>query len=83
MDESISRAAAIDALNECRERTERPEEFAGLKIAVGVMRALPPAQPEIIRCKDCKYYRTEDCYVHIERLWELKPTDYCSQAERD
>ena len=37
--------AAIDALNECRERTERSEEFAGLKIAVGVMRALPSAQP--------------------------------------
>lgn len=38
---------------------------------------------ELIYCKDCKYYRTEDCYIHIERLWELKPTDYCSQAERE
>ena len=46
MSDLIERQAAIDALNECRERTERSEEFAGLKIAVGVMRALPSAQPE-------------------------------------
>ena len=46
MSDLIDRQAAIDALNECRERTERSEEFAGLKIAVGVMRALPSAQPE-------------------------------------
>lgn len=39
------------------------------------------AEKELIYCKDCKYYRTSDCYIHIERLWSLKPTDYCSQAE--
>lgn len=44
---------------------------------------MPSVQPEIIRCKDCKYYQTEQCYMHIERLWELKPDDYCSQGERD
>ena len=44
---------------------------------------IEPERKEITYCKDCKYYRTADCYIHIERLWELKPTDYCSQAERD
>ncbi len=44
---------------------------------------IEPERKEIIYCKECKYYRTEDCYIHIERLWELKPTDYCSQAERN
>lgn len=43
----------------------------------------PTVVSKLIRCKDCKYYRTEECYIHIERLWELKPTDYCSQAERN
>ena len=36
----------------------------------------------LIRCQDCKYYQTGQCYIHIERIWELKPDDYCSQGER-
>ena len=72
----ISRKAAIDALNECRERTERSEEFAGLKIAVGVMRALPSAQPEIVRCKDCLMHGV--CRFELG----LGENGFCSQAER-
>ena len=45
--------------------------------------AIDDAQPEIVRCGDCKYYQTDKCYIHIERIWELKPDDYCSQGERD
>ncbi len=30
-------------------------------------------------CDNCARYGTSDCYMHIERLWELKPDDYCSQ----
>lgn len=44
---------------------------------------MPSVQPEIVRCRDCKYYQTDKCYIHIERIWELKPDDYCSQGERD
>lgn len=39
---------------------------------------LPSAQPEIIRCKDCKYYDPNDhCF-----LQGAEPDDYCSFAER-
>lgn len=92
MSDLVERQAAIDALNECRERTERSEEFAGLKIAVGVMRALPSAQPEIIRCKDCFCGHGEvwlsgngevDAYGYCGRTnLRVLPYDYCSWAER-
>ena len=51
---------------------------------------LPSAQPEIIRCKDCKwygradkrrFYRGTDCLNH--RIDTIVPDkDYCSRAER-
>lgn len=49
---------------------------------------LSSTQPEIIRCKDCKYHRQNDygdswC-AHSKGLdgYELMPTDFCSYAER-
>lgn len=51
---------------------------------------LPSAQPEVIRCKDCKwygradkrrFYRGTDCLNH--RIDTIVPDkDYCSRAER-
>ena len=42
----------------------------------------PSVQPEIIHCKDCIRYGRDDCFMKIQMLWELKPDDYCSYAER-
>ena len=51
----------------------------------------PSAQPEIVRCKDCKWYElpshkiTENCVRWMKRnsiLLPIKPDDYCSYAER-
>ena len=36
----------------------------------------------VLHCKDCARYRTADCFMRIERLWELKPNDFCSQGGR-
>jgi len=47
------------------------------------LKGIPSAAQDIVRCQDCKYYQTDKCYIHIERIWELKPDDYCSQGERD
>lgn len=53
---------------------------------------LPPAQPEIIRCKDCKYWKDSDgayrrgfdaeskCPINLEEVYE--GTFYCGMAER-
>lgn len=66
-------------------------------MASGVMEdvSLPSAQPEIIRCKDCKYYVIHTLFGRsqgwCERLCDefdrslargTEPDDFCSRAER-
>ena len=48
---------------------------------------LPSAQPEIIRCKDCKYWVGKNgeritIPVH-ENCYSFVADDYCSYGERD
>lgn len=49
-------------------------------MAVPLVRKLPSAQPEIIRCKDCKWKQGSECV----RFAEVRPfpDDFCSRAER-
>lgn len=51
--------------------------------------ALPSAQPEIIRCKECRYYEWMSNRVPDEQTWfchnwnaETGKDDFCSYAER-
>ena len=54
------------------------------------LRALPSAQPEIIRCKDCKYWREHKYAKETKRYIPFcgfnaiytKSDDFCSRAER-
>ena len=50
---------------------------------IGKIKALPSAQPEIIRCKDCNWFGKAGCAIEIVDDSD-KPTedDYCSFAER-
>ena len=80
----ISRQAAIDALNH-ESRCGAVIDHCGLETAMDIISELPPAtQTEIIRCKDCKYYNSEekeclDLLGHGRR-WE--EYDFCNYAER-
>ena len=70
----IQRQAAIDALD-CINGAEE------------VLRSLPSAQPEIIRCWECKYYQdNHGGYPHPDCKWDKDETpdedDFCSFAER-
>ena len=58
--------------------------------AVSAIENLPAAQPEIVRCKDCKYWR-EYKYVNGRPKYlpycgfndsYFREDDYCSHAER-
>lgn len=79
--DTISRAAALKALS--RGSGCGTSCYRAIKV-------LPSAQPEIIRCKDCKwygradkrrFYRGTDCLNH--RIDTIVPDkDYCSRAER-
>ena len=83
----ISRQAAINAALE-NVSDKRTHEFnAGAIRAVNRIKSLPSAQPEIIRCMDCKNYGS---YWGRCRHWEKISTvsipvaqnDFCSWAER-
>ena len=99
MDDLISRQAAIDALRDARHRFFVADEAGGMgtvkwsedviyfAAAERVLSELPSAQPEIIRCKDCRYYQdNNDGYPHINCKWDANETpdanDFCSGAER-
>lgn len=93
MSDLIDRQAAIDALDKlCQEHRYRipgkRETYSqyneawqdALDRAEGAIGDLPSAQPEIIRCKDCKWKQGSECV----RFAEVRPfpDDFCSRAER-
>ena len=100
MSELISRQAAIDALDEQIALCDKALKSFGISMkdeyAVKVEKAslvafrekleyLPPAQPEIIRCKDCKEY--DPIYTGGAGVcghWNAKTENnaYCAYAER-
>ena len=50
---------------------------------------MPSAQPDVIRCKDCKYYEWTGNRIPEEQTWwcykyntEMGNNDYCSYGER-
>ena len=83
----ISRSDAIDAVDKLSD-----EPIGYLEAAIDALVDLPSAQPEIIHCCECKYWKpgyiTDDddfvppgCAVGwVSGYW--KATDYCSNAER-
>lgn len=87
-DDSISRKAAIDAICTEGTRLERNGTVAMAEIkqwCVDILEALPSAQPEVIRCKDC-IYQVESwigmkyCEVNGDHIGV--DYDYCSTARR-
>ena len=81
MDDLISRQAAIDV-------ADAVWSVTGDKNVAKVwdqIKDLPSAQPEIIRCKDCKYHHYEGdipyC-ANIDYGYGWKDNDFCSKAER-
>ena len=97
MNDLISRQAAIDALGEKPLAWTEGEYELGLQNQwqsdVDALNDLPSAEPEIIRCGDCKWFQCNmrpDGYLPkgVEefecRHWcgTCDPTDFCSYGER-
>ena len=87
MDDTIYRQAAIDAINQiCPIDTEYDCTLLDRVDVRCVLTDLPSAQPEIIRCKDCKY--RDENWRRVSVRW-LPCMDvrtgsnwYCGSAER-
>jgi len=85
MSDLISRQAAIDALERSKDKTAKGE-IGGfyntiIQNNIDKIKALPSAQPEIIRCKDCIEWDSDSewCSRHGGTMQE---NDFCSRAER-
>jgi len=86
MDDLISRQAAIDALggNEPVGDPSKMDDDDVVKMwerirIINIINKLPSAQPEIIRCMDCKHYKDGEC---TNTFWGMCEKDYCSEGER-
>ena len=83
VNDCISRQDAIDALTEYGNGRA---VFISVGEAVIRIEQLPSAQPEIIRCKDCKHRDPEDkkCDCGHDIEWQLPRQDdwFCADAER-
>lgn len=83
MGDLISRQAAIDAVGSMLRR-----KFGiGGDLAEITLAGLPSAQPEIVRCKDCKHsehwYRDKRrCFLWNEAGIDVFEDGFCNYAER-
>lgn len=73
MDELISRQAAIDALYSVDEYNAR---------SVKAIKELPPAEPEIIRCRECKFASGDSRICMKFDHSPIGELDFCAWAER-
>ena len=94
MSDLISRQAAIDALDgeiEITGRTNAEAVKGYVRLVKDRLERLPSAQPEIIRCKDCRFFHPRSVYghglcdVHCNGIGEsevVRGTYFCADAER-
>lgn len=79
MDDLISRQAAIDAVRHAWAKGLEPTQY---------LEELPSAQPEIVRCKDCRWGREKlgniECFADINVPSEYHGYDwFCPNGERE
>ena len=84
-DGSTSKQAAIDHFRLIIDATNTDSRYNmgfvdGLEFCINHLSTMPSVQPEIIRCKDCKWKQGSECV----RFAEVRPfpDDFCSRAER-
>ena len=74
---TISRKAAIDALNELATFTDECSEHTWMYIddVYKAIKQLPPAQPEIVTCDRCVATKRSEC------IWHNAGATFCSLGE--
>ena len=87
MSDLISRQDTIDRINEYIEEYSEidsdgnhSEKWCAMQEAKMTIENMPPTQPEIIRCKDCKWKNRHNCTRAVEV--PIDDDKYCAWAER-
>lgn len=84
-EDTISRRAAIDSFPEDALAWDISDGYIAPHYVRKILEKLPPAEPEIIRCKDCRWWERESiCEGHCLEidLHHVDEDHYCSFAER-
>ena len=85
MDDTIYRQAAVDICNNAIDLWHGQLGEGALVAVKKGIESLPSAEPEIIRCKDCKKQDTDNVFRSMwcyEMRTFVKPNEFCSRAER-
>ncbi len=85
MNDLISRQEAIDLFPNDALEWDTYSGYIASHFARRMIEELPSAQPEIIRCKDCKYaYKTFNSYTcqRVFHPFTIEDDGFCSWAER-
>ena len=84
MDELISRQAALDALRDYLIEKRCPDDgtLTCRLIETEVINKLPSAQPDIIRCRNCKFASGDSRICMKFGHSPIGELDFCAWAER-
>lgn len=78
--DTVNRQAAIDVINNAFDRETLLTGFVR-SVAIKAIKGMPPAQSEIIRCKDCVHYYGEPGNPNII-CFQMHEDDFCSYRKR-
>ena len=86
LDDLIRRQDAIDAIDDANDGLVEDDYTygvqSGMEKAKYVIEALQSALPEIIHCKDCKWFDVDQHQCRRQVCASFYMNDYCSKAER-
>ena len=98
MADLIDRQAAIKAIENLQDCYNGFSDTYDKACIIGVLEEVPSAQPEIVRCGECKWWEKQEdsplgyCYAvkhcHYSRHWEIQiyrryePDFFCADGER-
>lgn len=97
MADLIDRQVVIDAITNAADKWDCPDDYqrwikAGIRIGTLISSVIPSVQPEIIHCRDCRFWdpfpssSSAPEYHHCKRFGGMlmggRADDFCSRAER-
>ena len=98
MADLIERKAAIKAIEDLQDCYNGFSDTYDKACIIGVLEEVPSAQPEIVRCGECKWWEKQEdsplgyCnavkHCHYSRHWEIQiyrryePDFFCADGER-
>ena len=84
MNDLISRQAAINGADAIisRDISGNNDVVRAMTAWKSYVEALPPEQPDIIHCRDCKWHNGEINQCNAQICASMYGEDFCSRAER-